>query len=256
MNGGPRLAAVIALCGSFCLPAAAGQDLLIFGAASLREALGAAARLYEIRTGAKVAESYAGSGTLARQIERGAPADIFVCADEEWMDYLDKRGFIRADTRVDLLSNRLVLIAPADSNVSLVIRKGFPLAAALGRGRLAMANPDSVPAGKYARAALEALGIWPSVSRRLVRGENVRTALAYVARGEAPLGIVYRTDALAEPKVRIIGEFDSSLHPPIVYPAAVLARNTSPRGESVLKFLQSPQAREVWERHGFIVRGE
>lgn len=253
MVSGSRLAAVIVLCGSFCSPAAAARDLLIFGAASLNEALAAAARLYETRTGVKVVESYAGSGTLARQIERGAPADIFISADEKWMDYLEKRGLIRTDTRVDLLSNRLVLIALADSKASVVIRQGFPLAEALGGGRLAVANPDSVPAGRYARAALEALGVWRTVSSRLVRGENVRAALAFVARGEAPFGIVYRTDALAEPKVRIVAEFDPGLHPPIVYPGAVLARTRSTDPEGALRFLGSTEVRKIWERYGFSV---
>lgn len=253
MGWGSRLAAVIVLCGSFCSLAAAAQHLLIFGAASLNEALAAAARLYESKTGVKVVESYAGSGTLARQIARGAPADIFISADEDWMNYLEKRGLIRTGTRVDLLSNRLVLVAPADNKVSLVIRKGFPLAEVLGEGRLAVANPDSVPAGRYARAALEALEIWGSVSARLVRGENVRAALAYVARGEAPLGIVYRTDALAEPKVRIVAEFDPALHPPIVYPAAVLAHARLLHAEGALRFFASPGARKIWKRYGFSV---
>ena len=253
MDHGLKLAAAFALWVSFCSPAGAGQDLFIFGAASLKEALSAVAKRYERETGVKVVESYAGSGLLARQIEHGAPADLFISADREWMDYLERRGLIRAETRVDLLSNRLVLIVPADSKASLVIRKGFPLAAALGKGRLAMANPDSVPAGRYARAALEALGVWATVSERVVRGENVRTALAYVARGEAPMGIVYRTDALAEPRVRILGEFDPGLHPPIVYPAAVLVRDKSTLAKDALTFLGSPAGRRVWERHGFIV---
>lgn len=199
-------------------------------------------------------ESYAGSGTLARQIERGAPADMFISADSEWMDYLEKRGVIAAGTRVDLLSNRLVLIAPAESIASLTIKKGFPLAQALGNGRLAMANPDSVPAGRYGRAALEALGVWPSISRKIARTENVRVALAYVARGEAPFGVVYRTDALVEPKVRIIGEFAPNLYPRIVYPAAVLARSKSVVAEKALEFLHSREAREIWVHYGFGVK--
>ena len=254
MRGRCRFAAVIALCGSLHASTATAQDLLIFAAASLRDALGATVRLYESTTGVRVVESYAGSGTLARQIERGAPADIFISADSEWMDYLEKRGLIKTGTRVDLLSNRLVLIAPAESTVSLTIEKGFPLAEALGNSRLAMANPDSVPAGKYGRAALKALGVWPTVSRKIARTENVRVALTYVARGEAPFGVVYRTDALVEPRVRIVGEFAPNSYPQIVYSAAVVARSKSVVAEKALEFLHSREAREIWVHYGFGVK--
>jgi molybdate transport system substrate-binding protein len=156
---------------------------------------------------------------------------------------------------VNLLSNRLVLVAPGDSKVALTIAPKFPLAAALGDNRLAIADPGSVPAGKYGKAALEALGVWRSVAPKLAPGENVRAALALVARGEAPFGIVYRTDALAERKVRVVGEFPANLHPPIVYPAALLADSRSKSAERLLRFLRSVEARAVWRKFGFVVEG-
>ena len=195
--------------------------------------------------------SYAASPALARQIENGAPADIFVSADLEWMDYLEKRKLVRAGTRANLLSNRLVLIAPADSKAVLTIGPRFPLAALLGDKRLAMADPDSVPAGKYGRAALEALEVWAEVAPKVARAENVRAALALVARGEAPFGIVYATDAVAERKVRVIGEFAAHLHPAIVYPAALTSASKSERAGSFLQFLRSAEARPVWQQYGF-----
>jgi molybdate transport system substrate-binding protein len=188
---------------------------------------------------------------LARQIEKGAPADLFISADSDWMDYMAVRGLIRIETRVNLLSNRLVLIAPAGSRAQLTISRGFPLAALLGDRRLAMADPDSVPAGKYGRAALESLGVWEEVAPRVARAENVRAALALVARAETPFGIVYQTDALAEPRVRIIGEFPRNLHPEIVYPAAIVASSRSKIAYAYLRYLRSHAALAVWQRHGF-----
>ncbi|MGQ0749337.1 MAG: molybdate ABC transporter substrate-binding protein [Betaproteobacteria bacterium] len=226
-------------------------DVTVYAAASLKEALDDLARRFEKATRSKVRVAYAGSPMLARQIEKGAPGDIFISADTDWMDYLDHRKAIRAGARVDLLSNRLVLIAPADSTQSLAIAPGFPLAKALEDGRLAMADPDSVPAGKYGKAALEALGVWKEVAGKVARAENVRAALALVARGETPLGIVYTTDAAAEKRVRVVGEFSPKLHPPIVYPAAVLASSRSKAAVSFLDFLRSPSAGEVWKRYGF-----
>jgi molybdate transport system substrate-binding protein len=231
--------------------AQSGADVTVFAAASLRDALDALAREYERQGRGKAAISYAGSPTLARQIEKGAPADIFISADTDWMDYLAKLGRIRIETRVDLLSNRLVLVAPADSRANLAISRGFPLAALLGERRLAMADPESVPAGKYGRAALEALGVWKEVAPKVARSENVRAALALVARGEAPFGVVYRTDAIAEPRVRVVGEFARSLHPDIVYPAAVVAGARSRIAYEYLRYLRSHAALAVWQRHGF-----
>ncbi len=235
-----------------CALAAAGAQaaaggVTVFAAASLADALDAAARSY----GAKVTVSYGASSTLARQIENGAPADVFISADLDWMDFLGERKLVVPGSRVNLLRNRLVLIAPADSRASLEIKPGFSLAAALGGGRLAMANPQGVPAGKYGKAALESLGVWRSVADRIAPAENVRAALALVARGEAPFGIVYRTDALAEKKVKIVGEFPAGSHPPIVYPAAAVATGRRDAAQAFLDYLGSARARAVFAAHGF-----
>jgi len=231
---------------------ASAADVRVFAAASLKEALDEQVQQFEARTGNKVVVSYGASNALARQIDAGAPADLFLSADLEWMDYLDHRHRLAPGTRAVLLRNTLVLIAPTTSSVTLAIAPGVALAAALGDGKLAMANPDSVPAGKYGKAALETLGVWPSVERQVARADNVRAALVLVARREAPLGIVYRTDALAEPGVRIVGTFPAATHPPVVYPAAVIAGSaTSPAAAALLDALRSPSARSVWEKHGF-----
>jgi len=232
-------------------PCANAAETIVLAAASLKDALDEAVRLFDANTGQNTKVSYAASSALARQIERGAPADLFLSADVEWMDYLAERKLLRTETRADLLSNRLVLISPAASAVTMQIAPGFPLAAALGKGRLAMADPVYVPAGKYGRAALQSLGVWASVSGKIAPSENVRAALALVAREEAPLGIVYRTDALAERKVRIVAEFPATSHPRIVYPAAVTAASTSVAASRLLDFLRSPAARAIWIRHGF-----
>ena len=226
--------------------------VMIFAAASLKNVLDEIARAGEGTTGTPIRVSYAASSALARQIEAGAPAHIFVSADIEWMDYLAAKDLVRRDSRIDLVGNRLVLVAPEAEPVRLRIARGFPLARALGEGRLAVADPSSVPAGKYARAALTALGVWDSISSRLAPADNVRAALALVARGEAPLGIVYRTDALVERNVRIVDTFPASTHPPIVYPAA-LTKLPSGDAARVLAFLRSSKAREIFERYGFIV---
>lgn len=236
------------------MPAAWAQsraDITIYAAASLRDALDELAREYGRQGRGKAAISYAGSPMLARQIEKGAPADVFISADTDWMDYLAQRGLIRIETRVNLLTNRLVLIAPGGSHATLRIGPGFPLAELLGDRRLAMADPDSVPAGKYGRAALEALGVWSEVAPRVARAENVRAALALVARAETPFGIVYRSDALAEPRVRSVGEFPASSHPPIIYPAAVVPTGRSKIAYEYLRYLRSHAASAVWKRHGF-----
>ena len=228
------------------------EDVLVFAAASLKEVVDEIAAAAQPSTGTTIRVSYAASSALARQIEAGAPAHIFISADTEWMDYLAGKDLIQSASRVDLVGNSLVLIAPAAEPVALKIARGFGLASALGAGRLAVADPAAVPAGKYARAALMSLGVWDSVANRLAPADNVRSALALVARGEAPLGIVYRTDALVEPKVRIVDAFPGDLHPPIVYPAA-LARSTSRAAARVLEFLRSPAARAIFERRGFIL---
>ena len=212
-------------------------NITVFAAASLKEALDGIAVPFERAKGDRLVISYAASSALARQIEAGAPADVFISADTDWMDYLAKRNLIVSATRTDLLKNALVLIAPADRAAPLEIRPGFPLAQALGGGRLAMADPDHVPAGKYGKAALEALGVWAAIEKSL-------------ARGEAPLGIVYRTDGLAEPKVRIVGVFPAGTHPPIVYPVAAVAGRGN-TAAPLLEYLRSAPARAVFEKHGF-----
>jgi molybdate transport system substrate-binding protein len=236
--------------------ACAADDVLVFAAASLKNALDDAAHAFEKQGGAPVKISYAASPQLAKQIENGAPADIFVSADLDWMDYLQKRNLIEPATRKNLLGNRLVLVAPADSTVKVDIRPGFDLAGLLKGGRLAMADPDSVPAGKYGKAALENLGVWNMVQPHVAGAENVRAALLYVDRRETPLGIVYATDAAADPGVRIVGTFPENTHPPIIYPVALTASSKNPESAKFLAFLESPAAKPAFEKQGFTVLGE
>ena len=233
------------------MSAAMAGDIRVLAAASLKEALDAQAKAFETVTGDHVIVSYAASNALARQIEVGAPADLFISADVDWMDYVEQRRLVKAGTRSNLLFNSLVLVAPASSANTLKIAPDFPLAAALAQQKLAMANPDSVPAGKYGKRALEALGVWKSVERNVVRADNVKAALVLVSRGEAPFGIVYATDALADHGVRIVDTFPSSTHPPIVYPAALLATSQSAGAQLLLDYLKSPAAGTVWKKHGF-----
>ena len=228
-------------------------NVLVFGAASLKEALDEQSRRFEAATGHKVVVSYGASNMLAKQIESGAPADVFISADIDWLDHVQKQGLVKPASRVDLLRNTLVLIAPASGAPALRIAPGFGLAAALGTGKLAMANPNSVPAGKYGRSALEQLGVWTSVEKQVARAENVRAALLLVSRGEAPFGIVYATDAYADKGVRIVDTFPPASHPPIVYPVAVTASSQSPAAEPLIDYLRSAQARPVWEKFGFTV---
>ena len=235
------------------LPAAVNgapaERVMVFAAASLRNALDEVIAAY---TGPGPLASYAGSSALARQIELGAPASVYISADRAWMDYLEARGLLEPGSRHDLLANRLVLIAPSTTGVRGDIERGMPLARWLGpHGRLAIGHPEHVPAGRYARAALEALGVWDQVRHRLAPAENVRVALALVARGEAPLGIVYATDVAVEPNVRVIGRFDASLHPPIVFPAALM-KGTGAPARAFAAYLRRETARRIFEKHGFI----
>jgi molybdate transport system substrate-binding protein len=249
-----RMPVAVLLLGSVAPPVLAqDKDLIVFAAASLKNALDEADALYERGRNQKVRVSYAASSALARQIEAGAPADVFISADLEWMDYLAARGLIRPETRANLLGNEIVLIAPASSQVRLTVAPNFPLAESLAGGRLAMADPTSVPAGKYGKAALEALGVWRSVAEHVAPAENVRAALLLVARGEAPLGIVYQTDAAAETGVKVVGAFPESTHPPIVYPITVTAASKEPGAAAYVAFLKSPSAKPVFERQGFTV---
>lgn len=227
---------------------------LVLAAASLQEALSDAAKVWTGKRHAAPVLSFAASSALARQIEAGAPADLFISADEEWMDYVAGKQLLRPGTRATFLTNRLVLIAPVSSNARLTIGRNFPLARALGDGRLAMADPESVPAGKYGKAALTALGVWSGVEGKIARAENVRAALALVERGEAPLGIVYATDARASARVRIVGTFPASSHSPITYPIAVLKTATNPEAEGFRRFLLSREGKAIFARRGFVVR--
>ena len=235
---------------------AAPAPVTVFAAASLRNALDDVLKAYEAKTGVVSRASYAASSTLARQIEQGAPADVYVSADSGWMDELQGKRLIVAATRRDVLSNHLALIAPAGSKTAVRMGKGAPFARALGAtlggGRLAVAGPG-VPAGIYAEASLRSLGVWDGVKDKLAPAENVRAALAYVAQGETPLGIVYDTDAKIEPKVRIVALFPDASHPPIVYPAAVVAASANPGAAGLLGFLQGPEASAVFRKYGFTV---
>jgi molybdate transport system substrate-binding protein len=234
---------------------AQAADVTVFAAASLKTALDEAIKLYETKTGQKVVASYAASSALAKQIEAGAPADLFFSANLDWMDYLANKNLIDVPSRHTLLGDTLVLIAPEDSTVSLSIEKDLPLLQALGPdGRLAMAGVDSVPAGKYGKAALSYLGVWDEVAPRAAQAENVRAALAYVAKGEAPLGIVYGTDARSEPAVRVVGIFPAESHPKILYPIALLT-SAKPEARKLLEFLLSSEAAPAFEAQGFTVQG-
>jgi len=233
---------------------AATPPPLVFAAASLTEVLQQIGNDYTRTTGRAVRFSFGSTATMARQIESGAAAELFVAADVEWMDYVQQRGLIEGASRTNLLGNELALIAPSDQPTQLALDSttlAATLAAALGRtGRLAVADPASVPAGRYAKAALESLGAWPAVQKRLAMAENVRTALMYVARGEAPLGIVYFTDARAEPRVRVVARFPADTHAPIIYPVA-LTKRASPEAAQFLAYLQSGRARALFEAAGF-----
>jgi molybdate transport system substrate-binding protein len=227
--------------------------LIIFAAASLKDALDEVNTAYQRDKGQETATSYAASSTLAKQIEAAAPADIFISADLDWMDFLAKKNLIKPETRANLLGNELVLVAPVDTPVKLSIGPNFPLAQALGNGRLAIADPTGVPAGKYGKAALEALGVWGSIADKLAPAENVRATLLLVSRGETPLGIVYRTDAVADKGVKILGVFPENTHPPIIYPIAAVAASTNPGDAAYIDYLRSPAARPIFEKQGFTV---
>lgn len=236
-------------------PSREPRPLLVFGAASLQDVLADLADAWRADGGGTLLFSFAGSATLARQIEQGAPADVFISADRAWMDALQADGLVAADTRFDLAGNALVVVAPASPVTPVVLDLSTPgaLAAALGeRGRLALAEVEAVPAGRYARQALEATGHWPGVRDRLAQADNVRLALQFVARGEAPLGIVYATDARQDPRMREVARFDAAAHAPIVYPAARMAASGNPdAADAFLAWLRGPSARAILARHGF-----
>ncbi|MGD9511182.1 MAG: molybdate ABC transporter substrate-binding protein [Geminicoccaceae bacterium] len=235
---------------------AADGDVLVFAAASLKNALDDAITAYGQAHDTKVTVSYAASSALAKQIEQGAPAQLFISADLAWMDYLAERHLVDEATRVNLLGNSLVLVAAKDSGVGEVaIGQGVDLATLLGDGRLAVGEVSSVPAGKYAKAALEKLGGWSGVENKLAQADNVRAALALVARGEAPLGIVYKTDAASDPTVKIVGTFPTDSHPPIIYPAAVTTAGEGSMAADFLSFLSGSAAKAAFEKQGFTLLG-
>lgn len=248
-------ALLIALVGTLLAlqPAAArAGDVTVFAAASLSDALQDVSKAWQQKTGRTTAFSFAASSALAKQVQASAFADIFISADSDWMDYLDGRGLIDHATRTNLLGNHLVMIAPSDSKVPLKIAPHFDLLGALQGGRLSVADTDSVPAGKYAKTALTALGVWNSVVNHLAQAENVRVALAYVARGETPFGIVYTTDAMSEPRVRIVDTFPENTHQKIVYPVA-LTKEAKPLARDFLEFLKGPEASAIFAKDGFVL---
>jgi molybdate transport system substrate-binding protein len=253
----PRLAglffSLVILCGSIYSPAQAeDKTLVVFAAASMKNALDDIDTAFTAKTGVKVSASYAASSTLAKQIEQGAPADIFVSADTDWMDYAISKKNINEATRVNLLGNSIVLIAPKDSKIDdVTIGPGFDLAKLAGDGKIATGDVKAVPVGKYAKAALEKLGAWQAAEPKFAMAESVRAALTLVARGEAVLGIVYSTDAKVEPGVKIVGTFPADSHPPIIYPVAATA-TAKPEANDYISFLRSQAAKTVLEKYGFV----
>ena len=236
------------------IPAASAADVLVFAAASLKNALDDAIKDYGTKTQGTVKASYAASSALAKQIEGGAPADIFISADLDWMNDVQSHGAIRPETRVNLLGNVLVLVEAADSKTTVDINPGFALASLLGsNGRLAMANPDAVPAGKYGKAALEKLGVWSSVENKVAKAEDVRAALLFVSRKEAPFGIVYQTDVAADPGTKVAGVFPADTYPPIIYPIALTAGSSNPDAAKFLAYLRSAAAKPFFLKQGFSV---
>lgn len=246
-----HLIASVLLVLSLAMPAR-GQELTVFAAASLTDAMRDIAKLWQTQGGVRLRLSFASSAVLARQLDQGAPASLFASADLAWMDWAQGRRLIAADTRRTLLGNRLVLVVPHDRARSIPIGTGFDLAGLLAGGRLAIADPDSVPAGIYAKQALTTLGQWQAALPRLARAENVRGALLLVERGEAPAGIVYATDAAAAPGVALAGIFPADTHEPIIYPFAVPKAGDSPTARALLNFLAGPESSAVFRKYGFL----
>jgi molybdate transport system substrate-binding protein len=240
------------LCSPWSFAADADKaPITVFAAASLTNALQELGEGFTRETSIPVRFSFAASSALAKQIENGAPADVFFSADLEWMDYLQARNLIQRDTRRDVLGNKLVLVAPADSTIKLTIEPHFPLAGALGNGRLATGDPDSVPVGRYAQQALTSLGVWGEVAGRLVRADSVRSALAFVERGEAPLGIVYETDALIDKQVRVVAVFPATSHMPIVYPIALTSGAAKGDAVRFVAYIRGPAGGAAFKSYGF-----
>lgn len=247
------LLALSALMGLAPAQAKEAKPITIYAASSLTDALNEVATSYAATGHPKPVFSYAASSTLARQIEQGARADMFISADEDWMNYLAERKLIDPKTRVSFLSNKLVLVASATSTLNLTIAPGFNLAGALNGGKLSMADPASVPAGKYGQAALTSLGVWSAVQGSVARAENVRAALRFVETGDAPAGIVYATDAQASGKVKVIGEFPSNSYPKISYPMALVKGAQQSEAKAFAKYLRGPAASAIFKRLGFVL---
>jgi molybdate transport system substrate-binding protein len=228
-------------------------DIVVFAAASLKDALDAINAEWQKETGKKATISYAASSVLAKQIEQDAPTQIFISADLDWMDYVEQKKLIKPESRVNLLGNRIVLIARKDKAQPVEIRQGFDLAKLIGGGYLALANVDSVPAGKYAKAALEKLNVWSSVADKVAQSADVRAALLRVSRGQTPVGIVYQTDAAADQNVKIIGMFPDNTHPPIIYPIALTTKASNPEAEAFHAYLRGAKAKTGFEAQGFTV---
>jgi len=247
-----RILLSLAILAGFAVQATA-EPVHVFAAASLKNALDAVSQAWKAEAGRETKNTYAASSALAKQVEQAAPADVFISADLDWMNYLAEKKLVKEDTRKVLLGNQLVLVATKGSGTKLELKEGADLAGALAGGKLAVGDVKAVPAGKYAKAALEKLGLWASVEKSLAQSENVRAALALVARGEAKLGIVYATDAKAEKEVEVAGVFPEDSHPPIVYPAAVIVSSKNPDAEAFVTYLSSPKAQEIFTAQGFTI---
>ncbi len=255
MTAVKAVATILLWMGSWGLSPAAADTVTVFAAASTSQAVTRIGALFTRGHAVRFLTSFASSSTLAKQIENGAPADVYLSANSMWMDYLEEKLMIAKSTRIDLLGNRLVLIVPADSPVHEIrIAPGFDLSGMVGDGRLSMGDPDHVPAGIYGKKALEHLGVWTAVDHRAARCRDVRAALALVERGEAPLGVVYASDAVNSPRVRVAGTFPASSHPPIVYPVAVVAGRRSAATDRFMELLRSPEAGTIFREFGFSVR--
>ncbi|WP_439154903.1 molybdate ABC transporter substrate-binding protein [Yoonia sp.] len=244
------VAIALGVCGA---RVAFADEITVFAATSMTTALAEIAEDFETATGHDLVMSFAGSSALARQVQQGAPADIFISANPGWMDVLEVDGLVEKGTRFDLLGNSMVLIAAGADAAPVDIEPGMDLAGLLGDGRLAMALVDAVPAGIYGKASLEALGLWDGIAAQVAQADNVRAALAFVATGEAPYGIVYATDAVADGRVSVVGTFPAETHPPIIYPVADLANRDIPAEAAFLEYLRGAQARAAFERQGFTV---
>ena len=244
--------AILTLLGAAHSPAAAqDKTITVFAAASMKSALDDIDAAFTAKTGVKITVSYAASSALAKQIEQGAPADVFISADTKWMTYLVEKGAVKKEAAINFLGNRLVLVAAKDSTLSLKIAKDFPLADTLGDNRIAMGEPKSVPAGKYGQEALEFYGVWKAVQPKVAGADNVRAALKLVSAGEAPLGIVYETDAKADPEVKVVDVFGEDSHSPIIYPVAPVEASANPAKDEFVKFLVGPEAATIFKDAGF-----